>query len=307
MRTTERELQRVAPPRCYTARRPHVTALKLGHSRAHVSVPSPSLSLSFPLAESSCLSLSLRDSTMTQRTRCARWHDATLAETRITSELATVCETICENELLELATAENVAERKSAESLRSRIGPVTESSEVRGRARATTRGGRPKIHPCRAHAANAPSSFLHTRSAAISFARSVHLLVLLSLSSLLIYHPLHLSASRSIHPRLLSLSFPSFPRRLRLHCFARLFASRSCTFFHAYSLLALYFTCICFALIFFPCSLCYLLVHFLFSLLPHITLPFCSLFSAYLLPSFVLSHLSLLRFFQSLCFPFFSA
>jgi len=47
-RTTRRQLQRVAPPRRYVARRPHVTTPKLEHSRAHVSSPPLSLSLSPP-------------------------------------------------------------------------------------------------------------------------------------------------------------------------------------------------------------------------------------------------------------------
>jgi len=49
-RTTRRQLQRVAPPRRYVARRPHVTTPKLEHSRAHVSSPPLSLSLFLPLA-----------------------------------------------------------------------------------------------------------------------------------------------------------------------------------------------------------------------------------------------------------------
>lgn len=141
------------------------------------------------------------------------------------------------------STSENGTERKSAETLRSRIGPVTESSGGRGgrgaKQRATARGGKPKIHPCRAHAASSPSLSLSARSP-----REPALLVALRLSarlSLPFFSPyppllricLFLARSARVHPHsLLSLSFSrSFlRRRFRARCFARsLFPSRRFT------------------------------------------------------------------------------
>lgn len=91
----------------------------------------------------------------------------------------------------------------------------------------TARGGKPKIHPCRAHAALRSRPFVpspaRSRSHGPPSLRPSALALSLSLlrsppplSSLLIHRPPHLPASRSIrhprvHPPLLSLTFAFSP------------------------------------------------------------------------------------------------
>lgn len=195
-RTTRRKLRRVAPPRRYAASLDVHMWPKLGHTSLPLSLPTPNQSVCVSVALGEAEQRTARRSVLFPASRDREGNGSSTSE-----------------------SYESVAERKSAAPLRSRIGPVTESSGVGrgtksgvGRARATARGRRPKIHPCHAHAALAPSLSV---AASLAGSPSFYLFAPSPLSfSPSPYLPPFASVRRAAPCRLpaatFSLSFPAF-------------------------------------------------------------------------------------------------